>query len=107
MSGVVRIFAGDEITLGFTTQIELGAPNGLYFAVEHEGTTQFQKALGSGVTVDGANHFTVQLSASDTSGLLGNYQMQGLLLEEGTGLQRTIALGSGNFIVDRRLEFTI
>ena len=103
----IKMAQGDEIKLGFTTDVSIGVPEELKFALQKGTTLYFQKSVAEGsIEVDTTNHFFVTFNEFDTLALpVGEYEIQALLIEQTTGRKKSIQLVDGKIQITKRLSF--
>jgi|GEM_PF-4713817 hypothetical protein len=103
----IPMVQGDEIDIGFTTDISMGTPQEVRFVLQKNNTPLVHKSIGQGdVVVDSTTHFTVTFHEADTLELpVGNYDIQALMEEEVTGDRKSIKLDQGIMTLTKRLTF--
>ena len=103
----ISITQGDEIRLGFTTDIDIGVPEELKFALQKGTTLFFQKSVVEGsIEVDTTTHFFVTFNEVDTLSLpVGEYEIQALLVEQATSKKKSIQLVDGKISITKLLAF--
>lgn len=99
-----KVVAGDTVTVRWTVKDRSGAlvdlsTYAITFVLSRaktltlaDGSPILTKTVGSGITINSTGLFTVTLSASETTNLLGNF-IYNVKLTDGSGNVTTIAYG--------------
>ncbi len=103
---MAEMIAGSDISIEFTTDVSINTPSDVKFVLQLGDDVQFQKAVGSGVSVISTTRFDVRLNKADTINLMPDvYRMQGLVITAG-GDELPAKLDDGFLTILKQLAFS-